>query len=224
LGSFVTLKNFMAEYGDTEHVLENYSSWNYSTYLWIPHRIDHKEFERRLTEFFNEKLGNAVKTRRLTLQPLRDIHFTQGLRGDSASGDLAYVYAFSGVAVFILFIACFNFMNLATARGLNRAREVGVRKVIGAFRWQLMTQFLCEAIVLGLAALILSFVLLELLMLPAFRTIIGNDVSFSYGANPSLTIAMIAAGILTSVVAGGYPAFYLKRRVELVFRLGGLPG
>jgi putative ABC transport system permease protein len=98
-------------------------------------------------------------------------------------------------------------MNLATARALNRAKEVGVRKVVGALRWQLMAQFLAEAVVLALAV---SFVLLELFMLPAFAAIIGNDVSFSYAGAPALTLAMIVAGILTGLLAGSYPAFYLS--------------
>ncbi len=210
LASFVTLKNFMAEYGAAEHVLENYSSWNYSTYLWIPRPIDHKDFERRMTAFVEEKSGNKSRTTTFTLQPLADIHFTQGLRGDSANGDITYVYAFSGVAAFILLIACFNFMNLATARALNRTKEVGVRKVVGAFRWQLMTQFLFETILLNLVALGLGFCLLELVMLPAFKEIVGTDISFAYADHLPLATAMICAGILTGILAGGYPAFYLS--------------
>jgi putative ABC transport system permease protein len=146
LASFVTLKNFMAGFDAAENVLQNYASWNYSTYLWIPRPLDRKDFERRMTAFVEEKSGNKSRTTTFTLQPLADIHFTQGLRGDSANGDITYVYAFSGVAAFILLIACFNFMNLATARALNRTKEVGVRKVVGAFRWQLMMQFLFEKI------------------------------------------------------------------------------
>jgi putative ABC transport system permease protein len=136
----------MAGFDAAENVLQNYASWNYSTYLWIPRPLDRKDFERRMTAFVEEKSGNKSRTTTFTLQPLADIHFTQGLRGDSANGDITYVYAFSGVAAFILLIACFNFMNLATARALNRTKEVGVRKVVGAFRWQLMMQFLFEKI------------------------------------------------------------------------------
>lgn len=210
LASFVTLKNFMAEYGPAEHVLENYSSWNYSTYLWIPRPIDRKDFERRMTTVVEEKSGNKARTTKFTLQPLADIHFTQGLRGDSANGDLTYVYAFSGVAAFILLIACFNFMNLTTARALTRTKEVGVRKVVGAFRRQLLTQFLFETILLNLIALGLGFCLLELLMLPAFKKVVGTDIAFAYADHLPLAIAMICAGVLTGIVAGGYPAFYLS--------------
>lgn len=206
LGSFVSLKDLTG----SEDVLETYGSWRYSTYLWLPVAHDRENYQSLITEFYHAKTESQSRLTTLTLQPLSDIHFTQGLRGDSANGDIAYVYIFSGVAVFILLIACFNFMNLTTARAISRSKEVGVRKTAGAHRRNLITQFLLETTVDSVIALGLSFGLLELIMLPIFTKITGNDLSTTLSHQIPLISVMVATGIFTGLLAGSYPAFYLS--------------
>jgi putative ABC transport system permease protein len=143
------------------------------------------------------------------LQPLDEIHFTRGIKGDYVNGDMNYVYTFSAVALLILIIACFNFMNLSTARAMKRAKEVGLRKVMGAFRHQLIKQFLGETLVLVSVSLVLGIILLEL-MVPVFNVLVGQHLTVKYFGAGSFLWIFILAGLLTGVLAGSYPAFYLS--------------
>ncbi|MDZ7648336.1 MAG: FtsX-like permease family protein [Cytophagales bacterium] len=194
-----------------DQFLNSLDAWNYSTYFYIPNepdidglakRIDQKFTEARKEEFNGQGLGDW-------LQPLDEIHFTKGIKADSANGDISYVYIFSAVALLILIIACFNFMNLSTARAMKRAKEVGLRKVMGAFRHQLVYQFLGETIVLVSISLFMGIILLEMLV-PMFNSLVGQQLEINYlGAN-SVLLYIIGAGLLTAILAGSYPAFYLS--------------
>ena len=124
-------------------------------------------------------------------------------------GDVTYVYAFSAIAVFILLIACFNFMNLATARSMQRAKEVGMRKVIGATRSQLVRQFLGESALLALVAFVLALVLVAA-ALPAFRAFTEKTLPFGLAENAVLVAALLAGSLAVGLVAGSYPALYLS--------------
>jgi putative ABC transport system permease protein len=194
-----------------EAFLTNMDAWNYPTYFYIPQeknidalakRIDQKFTEVRKEEFNSKALGDW-------LQPLTEIHFTKGIRGDTANGNKNTIYIFSAIALMILLIACFNFMNLSTARAMKRAKEVGLRKVMGAFRPQLIKQFLGETLVLVLIAMILAIILLELLV-PLFNSLVGQQLSLKYFGSNSILWMFILAGIVTGLLAGSYPAFYLS--------------
>ena len=125
------------------------------------------------------------------------------------NSDEAYVYIFSAIALFILIIACINFMNLTTARSTQRAREVGVRKVVGASRSQLVSQFLGESVLLTGLAMLLAVALVEL-ALPFVSAFLEKPLAFSL-TSPALLGVLIAGVVLVGLVAGSYPAFYLSQ-------------
>ena len=140
------------------------------------------------------------------LQPLTDIHLYSHLdREIEVNGNITYIYIFSIIAIFILIIACINFMNLATARSANRAREVGVRKALGSNRGQLIRQFLVESLALTFVAVILAVILVQL-VLPWFNNVVGLQLSFKYSNLPWIILGTVVVGIL----AGSYPAFFLS--------------
>ena len=144
------------------------------------------------------------------LMPLTDIH----LRSDKsyemeANGDITYVYIFSVIAVFILIIACVNFMNLSTARSANRAKEVGIRKVAGSLRLHLITQFLTESVLLSFFSLLFAIGMAALLV-PLFNQLAGKEMSVTTLFSTWLFPVMIALVFLVGLLAGSYPAFYLS--------------
>lgn len=195
----------------SDEFLNNLNAWNYPTYFFIPdekdleglaRRIDQKFTEARKEEFKSESLGDW-------LQPLTEIHFTKGIRGDTANGNKNTIYIFSAIALMILLVACFNFMNLSTARAMKRAKEVGLRKVMGAFRLQLIKQFLGETLILVLIAMVLGVILLELLV-PLFNSMIGQQLSLVYFGSDSILWLFFLAAIITGLLAGSYPALYLS--------------
>jgi len=160
---------------------------------------------------FTQRYRDADDASRLTprLQPLTEIWLGPNYNGQQqAGGSMAYIYLFSAVAVFILVLACVNFVNLATARAGKRAREVGVRKAAGAARNQLVTQFLAESIVLSFAALALAFLVAELL-LPFFNSIAAKQVAIPYGDGVFWILILIVV-VMTGLAAGAYPALYLS--------------
>ena len=144
------------------------------------------------------------------LQPLTDIHLQAGLTGDMEPyGDIRYLYIFTAVALFMLLIACINFMNLSTAAASKRAREVGVRKVLGSLRSQLVGQFLAESLLLTCVALLLAVALVQW-ALPWFNRLAGADLSARLAANPWVWMGLLLFGLLTGLLAGSYPAFFLS--------------
>jgi putative ABC transport system permease protein len=144
------------------------------------------------------------------LQPLTSIHLHSHLQHEiEANSDIVYVYVFSAIALFILLIACVNFMNLATARYACRIREVGVRKVVGARRFQLIKQFLGESVLFTLIALPLSILLVELL-LPAFSSLIGKKLAFNYFSNWLVLISLLGVAFFVGCLSGIYPALFLS--------------
>jgi putative ABC transport system permease protein len=152
----------------------------------------------------------AISETTLHLQRLTDIHLHSQLDSEiEANGNIVYVYIFSAIAFFLLLIACINFMNLATARSANRAKEVGLRKVVGAERAQLIKQFLGETIVLALIALFLAIVLVEV-ALPKFNAFAGKALALNFQSAVSIYLGLIGIALFVGVVAGSYPAFFLS--------------
>lgn len=211
--SFETIAKITEDRYDfpAERFLTNLDAWNFPTYFYIPDEKDidglAERIERKFTAAQGEEFNPSVTGD--WLQPLGEIHFTKGIKGDWTTGDLDYVYMFSAVAIIILVIACFNFMNLSTARAMKRAKEVGLRKVMGAFRFQLVWQFLGETIILVSVSLFIGIILLEL-TIPSFNTWFGQHLDVVYFGKGSLLIFFILAGLVTAILAGSYPAFYLS--------------
>jgi putative ABC transport system permease protein len=144
------------------------------------------------------------------LEPLPDIHLNRNLTDQlSVKGNKIYIYIFSTIAVFILLIACINFMNLSTARFENRSREVGVRKVLGSGKKQLIFQFLGESVMLSLFALILAIVILKLVM-PIFCHFSNRQLEFNLFSNVYILPILVGFAVLVGILAGSYPAFFLS--------------
>lgn len=203
-------------------------SWmtsNFYTYLVLPKGYDYKKLEAKLPEEvakymgpqiqqafgmslaeFNKK-GNGVG---LFLQPLTDIHLHSDLNYDFEPGsDIRYVYIFGAIALFMLIIACINFMNLSTAGASKRSREVGIRKVLGSLKNELVRQFLLESILLTFIALLLAVVLVYL-ALPVFNELSGKELNLHFKNNLFLLFGLAGFGLVVGALAGSYPAFYLS--------------
>jgi len=142
------------------------------------------------------------------LTPFIAVHLNT-VGGMTRNGSWTVIYGFSAIALLILLIACFNFTNLATARALMRAREVGLRKVMGAKRQQLMVQFLGESVLTALVALLLALALVEVLM-PAFDAFLNRPIAFNYATSLPLLSGLIGVAVLTGLIAGIYPALVLS--------------
>jgi putative ABC transport system permease protein len=154
-----------------------------------------------------EKAGNRIA---LGLTPLTDIHLHSNKFFElSPNSSIQYVYIFSAIALFILLIACVNFMNLSTARSVNRAKEVGVRKVMGSVRAMLMNQFLSESVLTSLIAFILGLGIANLI-LPFFNDLSAKNLSLSFIEKPLLLPALLGFTILVGLLAGIYPALLLS--------------
>ncbi|CAD5281459.1 MULTISPECIES: ABC transporter permease [unclassified Imperialibacter] len=202
-------------YGADQTVLTSMNNWNFSTYLYAPDVVDMTDFHQKVTQAMVAKMkqlgtfGDGEEAAAHWLQPLSDIHFTQGIRGDGPTSNISHVYIFLAVAIFIILIACFNFMNLSTARAVGRAKEVGVRKVMGAVRRQLIFQFLSEAFFIVLIAGVLSL-LLFWLAVPWFNDALGLRLTFDIDNDWQFVTQLLGIIIATAFVAGSYPAFYLS--------------
>ncbi len=161
-------------------------------------------------EQIQKKNSNVNEPLSFTLQPLKDIHLKSGrlLLDVDGQGNIQHVGIFSLIAIFILLIACINFMNLATALSRQRAKEVGLRKVIGAVRIQLIAQFLGESVLLSFIALAIAL-LLAYLLLPMFNSIANKHITLSF-LSPGNTLLFIAVSLITGLIAGSYPAVFLS--------------
>jgi putative ABC transport system permease protein len=144
------------------------------------------------------------------LQPLKKIHLISDLEGElKPNGSIKAVYIFSVIAVFILLIACINFINLSTARSVERAKEVGIRKTFGSEKKSLISQFLLESVMVSLLSMVVA-VLLIVLLLPLFNKVSGKELTAIYFTEPLKVISLIGFAILVGIVAGLYPAFVLS--------------
>lgn len=198
--------------------LENWGSNNYYTYLRLPEGYDPAQLSSRFPAFIDKHTGEGrSEGNALNLQRLTDIHLTSNRDGEwRENGSIATVYTFSAVALVVLLIACINFMNLTTARSTQRAKEVGVRKVVGATRGQLIAQFLGESTLLVALSMLLAVAMVEL-ALPFFAAFLELPLTFSL-ANPQTLATLIVGVLAVGLLAGSYPAFYLShfRPVEVL--------
>jgi len=210
--------DFFLPLNDNNNV--NWASFKYNTYILLKPGTDTGRLESKFdallkrninTKDFNyDKFsagGNYIK---ISLIPLTDIHLKSNMQRElSANGNLQYIYIFSAVAVFILILACINFINLSTARSANRAREVGVRKVLGSRRKHLIAQFLSESLIITLAATILA-ALAAWALLSAFNNLAGTELAISAQTFKWFLPAIFLVIIVVGGLAGSYPAFYLS--------------
>ncbi len=145
-----------------------------------------------------------------SLQPLQKIHLISDLEAElSVNGSMTSVYIFGVIAVFILFLACINFINLSTARSVERAKEVGIRKTFGSEKKPLIIQFLVESVLISIIALLLALILMFIL-LPLFNQLSGKQLTIAYFVQPLLLIILMLFAIVVGIIAGLYPAFVIS--------------
>jgi putative ABC transport system permease protein len=203
-------------------------SWmtsGYYTYLVLPKGYDPNQLEAKLPQVVSKYMGPQIQQAfgmtmaqfrqkgnnlSLLLQPLTDIHLHSNLTGEIApNSDAQYVYIFGAIALFMLLIACINFMNLSTAGASKRAKEVGVRKVMGSVRQSLMNQFLIESLLLTMIALLLAIGIVYL-ALPLFNELAGKELALNLKNSLWLLPGLLLLGLAVGVLAGSYPAFFLS--------------
>jgi putative ABC transport system permease protein len=192
------------------------------TTLQIDESANIAAVEARLNGFLQSKRAkNDPEIITVGLRPFGEKYLNSTfVNGKPREGRMVYIRIFSGVAVFILIIACINFMNLATARSVKRAKEVGVRKVIGSSRFSLITQFFGESILLAFFALGLSILIVQML-LPSFNGLTGKQIT-SPITTPSYWVILLGLTLLTGAIAGSYPALYLSSLKPARILRGGL--
>ena len=205
--------------------MQEWLSFNLTTYIVLREGADKRAVQRKLDGLVSKyvgpllqdvvhipldeftKQGNYV---RFSLMPLLDIHLKSNKDGElGANGNIQYVYIFSAIAVLILLIACVNFMNLSTARSSNRAREVGIRKVLGSLRGSLIRQFLLESLLISFIAMLLALGLAWLL-LPVFNGLSAKHMEIGLFSRGWLAPAMLGLAVVVGLLAGSYPAFFLS--------------
>ena len=196
------------------------------TYLLFADGYSPEALDPKLAEFIESRYGPVLRQVNAqieaVLQPLTSIHLHSNLDGElGANSDIAYIYIFSGVAFFLLLIACINFMNLATARSAGRAREVGIRKALGAFRVQLICQFLGESTIMAVLSLAAATGLVYM-FLPTFNAMAGKDLIIAFD-DVSMVFGLIGIVVLAGLLSGSYPALFLSS-FQPVSMLKGRPG
>ncbi len=197
--------------------IDSWGNSSYYTYFLLQEGADAAQLESKLPEIYNKyRNDKGWDTAGYYLQPLTRIHLYSNINFDLSPGnDVKTIYILSSIAFLLLIIACINYMNLATARAVKRAKEVGMRKVVGARRIQLVKQFLGESILLALISLMLTFGLIYL-ALPAFNEFIQRDLAFDPLRNLELLFGIISTFMLVGVLAGCYPAVYMSRFKPIV--------
>lgn len=190
-------------------ILTNNSGTSHYTYVKTLNDVNPELIMEGLTKIV-ERVYNHEEAPEYFLQPLTSIHLQSDLNGElSINGDLVYTYIFLTVGFLILLIASVNYMNMSVSKSVGRSKEVGLRKVVGATRSQLITQHLIESILISLFAVMLSGLLTELL-LPFFNEIANKSIQLSLITNFEFIGGLVVLGVLIGVLSGSYPAFYLS--------------
>jgi putative ABC transport system permease protein len=217
--------DFILSMDNVNYKWGNFLSHNFGTYIRLREGTDHQEFNKKFDEVINryilpqakqfmeiktmddfKKAGNELN---YSLFPMTDIHLKSDRSFEiSVGGDIQYIYIFGAVALFLLLIACINFMNLSTARSASRAKEVGIRKVLGTEKNTLMGQFIAESSLMSYIAMALALLMIVLLM-PAFNELSTKSFSISTLFNLKFLPFLLLLPLLVGVLAGYYPAFFL---------------
>jgi putative ABC transport system permease protein len=204
---------------------DNWLSENWNTYVLLRKDADAKKLESQLNAFMEKYTAPLLQSVvhqsmdefkkgggfiRASLTPLLDIHLRSNKEAElDGNGNSQYVYIFSAIALLILLIACVNFMNLSTARSSNRAKEVGVRKVLGSLKKNLVQQFLTESVLISLIALVFAFII-SWLLLPYFNQLSGKSIHLGSLFQPTMIFSLLALMLIVGLLAGSYPAFFLS--------------
>ncbi len=224
--------------GRPEATETNWLRSNFYTYLLLPAGYDPRRLEAKLPQVVDRHMGTALEKMMgtslaqfrkngndlgLFLQPLTDIHLYSDLTPTTEmepGGDVRYVYVFGAIAVFMLLLACINFTNLSTAGAAKRAKEVGIRKVMGSARGALVRQFLAESALLTGLSLVLALALVYA-ALPLFNGLSGKTLTLDLLRTPWFLPGLVGLGALVSLLAGGYPAFFLSSLQPVATLKGG---
>ena len=204
---------------------QTWSNIGFYTYIQLNDHADPKKLESKFPELVAKwvvpeiqhdmgvSLAEAQKsigTFLFSLEPLTDIHLHSNTKYEmEPNGDIQYVYIFGALAIFILLLACINFTNLSTASAVKRSREVGIRKVMGSLKKQLIFQFLTESVLLTFLAMIGSYILIFLL-LPYFNHLSGKNIPFNFFTDVNSVSAIVLLSIVVGILAGIYPSFFLS--------------
>ena len=206
LVSLISLKKY------NPSIDSQWSNYGSTAYFLLKANTNAQALVKKFPAFLEKRNGDEMKKIQMyptiLLEPLRDVYL-RSTRDDSKTGNINNVYIFSIVAVFILLIACINFINLTTARAAERAKEVGVRKVVGAEKKQLTAQFIGESVVLCLIAFLLT-VLFSWLLLPLFNQLAGKTISDGIFQHPQYILLLFVASVAMGFIAGIYPALVLS--------------
>jgi putative ABC transport system permease protein len=193
----------------------DWGNFNIYTYVLLSPNTNAAAFENKLLPMYDKYMAPIFAKYKIKIrygvQPVKDIHLYSDMAGEPEElGSISYIYIFASVALFMLLIACINYMNLTTARSARRAKEIGIRKVTGSTQGQLIAQFLLESTLTALLALLLSLGLIAL-FLPTFNLLSGKFISFGSLLEPGTFGILLAIIIFVGLVGGSYPAFYLSK-------------
>jgi putative ABC transport system permease protein len=212
--TFNMLISFETLYAQNPRAQERWLGFPNYTYLLFSKDAHPREFEGKLAIFVENHMSQPLKAvsgeLNYFLQPLTRIHLHSHLENEiSGNSSILYVYVFSALAIFILFLACINFMNLSTARSAARAKEIGMRKVVGARRKELIRQFLSETLVYSSISFLIAAVLVEM-SLPLLTSVSGVDLRIDPSQLPWLIPSLFGLAVFVGVAAGSYPGFFLS--------------
>jgi putative ABC transport system permease protein len=214
--SFNTLKD-SAIYGE-ENLRTNWGNNSFLTYVVLPKNYDPKQLETKFPAFidkyyhFPQEPPGFVgsKFTHIYLHPLTDIHLRSHLDYEvEENGDIKRVYIFSIIALFILLIACINYMNLSTARSVLRAKEIGIRKTVGASRKEIIAQFLSESVLIAWLAILLAFALTALL-LPWLNKVSGQEFTIAILFKWQVLLPLLLSPFVVGILSGIYPALFMS--------------
>lgn len=212
---FVVPYELQKQYGAR---IDDWGSVGTYTYILLQKDFPYGQLETKIRNYLKKKDPESITE--LSLQPLTLIHLhSKSIMGMGGDGDIRYIYIFSLIAVFVLFIACINFMNLTTARYGKRAQEVGMRKVTGARRKDLILQFFSESVFFSLAALLMALVLVKLL-LPAFNILAGKQLTLDFVKDTEMILWLAVIALFTGIISGIYPALFLSSHQPAVILKG----
>ncbi|MFT3750511.1 MAG: ABC transporter permease [Agriterribacter sp.] len=193
----------------------NWGNFDFYTYVLLKPGTTAAAFDKKMKPMYDKYLAPIFAQFNIKIyfeaQPITSLHLHSTTANEpEETGSMSYIYIFSAVAFFMLLIACINYMNLTTARSARRAKEIGIRKVTGSTKTQLVLQFLVESTLTAFIALLISIGLIAL-FLPMFNTLAGKFISFGTLFKPDTILILLAVVIFVGVVGGSYPAFYLSK-------------
>ena len=209
--SFISTWKTFAEDQGFKNVTDPWRCNCYLGYVEIADKGDMDQISGKIKDIKLDKVNKSELTQhpQVFLNPMDRWHlFSEFKNGVSVSGRIQYVWLFGLIGLFVLLLACINFMNLSTARSEKRAKEVGIRKAIGSLRSQLIAQFFCESLLIAFLAFFLSLLLVQLI-LPFFNDVAGKKMMVPFG-NAIFWISCIGFSLITGMIAGSYPAFYVS--------------